>query len=99
MKIKLPHYTTRQKAKQKVEKLLQRMQKQHGHMISDLDQHWEGDVLVFGFKTKGMSTKGELEITDDEVKLAGSLPLLAKPFESKIKKAIEIEADSLFKKA
>lgn len=99
MKMTLPHNTTRQKAKRKVEKLLERMQKEHGDMITNLVQQWKDDVLVFGFKTKGMSTKGELEITDDEVKLAGNLPLLAKPFESKIKKAIENEANALFRKA
>jgi len=99
MKIELPHHTTPAQAKKKLTNLLTKLKSKHEDLISDLDQRWEGDKLVFGFKAKGMSAKGHIEITDDAVLLDGKLPLLARPFESKIKKLIESEAKSLFKKA
>lgn len=99
MKIEMPHHTTPANAKKKITNLLTKLKSKHEELISDLDQRWDGDKLVFGFKAKGMSAKGHIEITDDAVLLDGKLPLLARPFESKIKKAIETEAKSLFRKA
>jgi len=99
MKMKMPHHTTPANAKKKITNLLTRLKSRHEDLISDLDQSWEGDTLVFGFKAKGLSAKGQIEITEDDVLLDGKLPLMARPFESKIKKAIETEADELFKKA
>jgi hypothetical protein len=37
-----------------------------------------------------------VEITDSEVILDGKLPLIAKPFESRIKSTIEHEAATMF---
>lgn len=99
MKIEMPHHTTPAAAKKKIANLLTKLKSKHEDLISDLDQRWEGDTLVFGFKARGMSAKGHIEITDDAVLLDGKLPLMARPFQSKIKKAIETEAKTLFKKA
>jgi len=97
MKLRFPHNTTRAKARRKLEKLLEDLSRKHGDMVSDLDQQWDQDTLVFAFKAKGMSAKGTLDVTDDEIVLNGRLPLLALPFESRIKHQIEQEGRKLFK--
>ncbi|HUF17619.1 MAG TPA: polyhydroxyalkanoic acid system family protein [Thermoanaerobaculia bacterium] len=97
MKLNFPHNTTRNRARKKIEKLLQDLSRKHGDMVSDLEQEWDDDTLVFAFRAKGMKAKGTLDVTEDEIVLNGRLPLLALPFESRIKQQIEQEGRKLFK--
>jgi len=99
MKITLPHNTDRETARGKIEQLLTELSKRHAGMVDDLDQHWEGDELRFSFKARGLKASGSLAVTDEELVLKSKLPLMALPFESKIKSAIEKEAESLFRLA
>ena len=96
MKIAIPHNTTRAKARQIIEKRLRNAEKQYGHMASDMTWEWTGDMLRIQGKAKGFSLKGTLEITDTDVIIDGKLPLLAMPFESKIRAAVEKEAERMF---
>ena len=99
MRIAVPHYTTKAKARQIIEKRLKGAEKQYGHLATDFAYEWTGDILHVDAKAKGFSVKGTLEITDKEVIIDGKLPLLAKPFESKIKHSVEKEAESMFRTA
>ena len=99
MRIAIEHNTTREKARKIVEKRLRDAEKQYGQMASDLDWEWHGDTLHVNVKAKGMHLKGTLEVTDTTVVVDGKLPLLAKPFESKIRHSVEREAESMFRTA
>jgi putative polyhydroxyalkanoate system protein len=99
MQITVPHNTTKQDARQRVEQKLEELQRQYGSYASDVDKNWNGDTLAFEVKARGFTGKGTVEITDSEVILNGKLPLLAKPFEPRIKAAVEQEAAQLFRKA
>ena len=92
MRIAVPHHTTKENAKSIVEKRLADLETQYGSYASDMDKHWTGDVLSFAVKAKGIGGKGTLEVTDSEVIVEGKLPLIAKPFESRIRSAVEREA-------
>ncbi len=97
MRINVPHRTDRNTAKQKVETRLHQLLATYGHYLSDIDHHWEGDTLVFAGKAKGMKANGTVDVTDSEVIIDGKLPLLAKPFEPRIKSTIEREAEAMFR--
>ncbi len=97
MRIAVPHNTTREEARRKIEQRLSNLQQQYGHYATDIDKNWEGDRLHFNVKAKGMAGSGSVEITDTEVILDGKLPLMARPFESRIKSTIEREAETMFK--
>lgn len=97
MKISIPHHTTRQSAKKRLDELAADLLKQFGQMASDVERHWEGDVMHFSLKAKGMKADGTMEVTDREVLIHGRLPLLAKPFEGTIKTAIEKEGLKIFR--
>jgi putative polyhydroxyalkanoate system protein len=97
MRISVPHNTTREEARRKIEQRLSNLEGQYGHYASDIDKNWEGDRQNFNVKAKGMSGSGWLEITDSEVIVDGKLPLMARPFESRIKSTIEREAEAMFK--
>jgi len=96
MHITVPHNTTRDEARRKVEERLAGLEGQYGHYATDIDKNWEGDRLTFSVKARGMSGSGSLEITDTEVIVDGKLPLMARPFESRIKSTIEREAAAMF---
>ena len=97
MRIAVPHNTTRDKARKIVEQKMKSLQSQYGHYASDVNHNWQGDTLHFDFKAKGgISGKGTLEITDSDVIIDGKLPLIAKPFESRIRSTIEREAGQMF---
>jgi Putative polyhydroxyalkanoic acid system protein (PHA_gran_rgn) len=96
MRIVIPHHTDKTSARHKIEARLQDLLGQHGHFLSDIHQQWEGDRLVFSGTAKGFKANGSVEVTDSDVILDGKLPLIAKPFESRIKSTIEREAAAMF---
>lgn len=96
MELRIPHKTTQAKARAKVESLLEDAAKKHGHMIHDLQHHWEGHTLEFDFRAAGMKVSGSLEVTAKELVVRAKVPLFAKPFEPKIAHAIEAEAKKHF---
>jgi len=96
MHITVPHHTTREEARRKIEERMTNLERQYGHYATDIDKSWDGDRLTFSVKARGMSGSGSLEITDSEVIVDGKLPLMARPFESRIKSTIEREAVAMF---
>lgn len=98
MRVTVPHGTSREEARRKVRGLLGNLANKHADVISDVEEQWDEDQLHFGFRARGVKAQGTLEVTDDEVIVEGRVPLLAKPFESRIKSAIERETRSLFRK-
>ncbi len=97
MQISVPHNTTREKARAIVEKRLEDLQRQYGHYASDVETTWTGDRLDFSFKARGFQGKGTLEITDTDIIVDGKLPLIAKPFEPRIRSTFEREAEQMFR--
>ncbi len=96
MRIVIPHHTDKASARRRIEARLEELLGEHGHYLSHINQHWEGDRLVFSGTAKGFKANGSVEVTDSEVILDGKLPLIAKPFESRIKSTIEREASTMF---
>jgi putative polyhydroxyalkanoate system protein len=96
MKIAIPHHTTKAAARKKLESLSEQLLREHGDRLEDVDQQWSGDQLLVNFKARGFNVKGSVEVTDSEIILDGKLPLIAKPFESRIKSTIEREAKNIF---
>lgn len=96
MRISVPHNTDRATAKEKINQRLAQVMSQYGHYLSESEHKWEGDRLYFSGAAKGMKTNGTVEITDTEVIIDGKLPLMAKPFEGRVKSAIEKEAAAMF---
>lgn len=99
MRIAIPHNTTRAKARRIIEERLHAASTQYGQYANDVQHEWAGDTLHVNFKAKGISAKGTVEITDTDVIIDGKLPLIAKPFESRIRSTVEKEAESMFRTA
>ncbi|HSP14403.1 MAG TPA: polyhydroxyalkanoic acid system family protein [Thermoanaerobaculia bacterium] len=99
MRIAVPHNTTRAKARKVVEERLRALHAQYGNYANDVDHKWEGDTLRVAFKAKGMTVNGTIEFTDTDVIVDGKVPLLMKPFESRIRSTVEREAETMFRTA
>lgn len=96
MRVTVPHNTDRDTARRKVEARLQQLLSQYNSYLNAVDQRWEGDCLVFSGSARGFKANGTVEITDSEVIFDGKLPLIARPFEPRIKNTIEREAAAMF---
>lgn len=97
MRVIVPHNTTKEEARKKIDQRLGELLGQYGHYLSDSQTNWSGDRLDFSGKARGFSANGSVEITDTEVIIDGKLPLIAKPFEPRIKHTIEREAETMFR--
>src|SRR5438552_2065574 len=98
MKIIVPHYTNKHEARKIIDERLGHLFAQYGHYANDIQMNWSGDRMDFSGKAKGFSASGTIEITDCDVIIEGKLPLIARPFEPRVKHTVEREAESMFKK-
>jgi hypothetical protein len=96
MKITVPHHTTREAARKIVDRRLGELFAQYGHYATDSQMTWSGDRLDFRGKARGFSASGTIEVTDTEVIIDAKLPLIAKPFEPRVKSTVEREAAAMF---
>lgn len=97
MRIAVPHNTSKDVARRKVEERLGQLLGQFGDRADELTHEWSGDTLRFKGKARGLTVEGTVEITDASVIIDGKLPLIAKPFEWRIRQAVEREADQIFR--
>ena len=84
VKVKRPHQLDPSKARQTVEQLAKKLQKE-----LDAEYHWEGSSLVFS--RSGAS--GHINVGDKEVQVEIRLGMLLGPLKGKIQKNIEEEID------
>lgn len=96
MRINVPHNTDKETARQKINERIATLFSQYGHYLSGSEHKWDGDRLVFSGSAKGFKVNGSVEVTDSEVIIDGKLPLMAKPFEPRVKSAIEKETAEMF---
>lgn len=96
MRVTVPHRTDKDTARRKINERIAQLFGQYAHYLSESSHQWDGDRLVFSGSAKGFKTNGTVEVTETEVIVDGKLPLMAKPFEPRIKSTIEREAEAMF---
>ena len=99
MRIAVPHNTTKSSARSIVERKAQQLLGQFGDKADEVEHEWRGDTLHFKGKARGLTVEGTIEVTDAAVVVDGKLPLLARPFESRIRQTVEREATAMFQTA
>ena len=97
MRIAVEHGTTKENARSKVDQRLVQLLSQFGGHADEVQHEWQGDTLRFKGKARGLAMEGTVEITDAAIIIDGKLPLIAKPFEGRIRQAVEREADAMFR--
>jgi hypothetical protein len=99
MKIAIEHHTSKANARERVEQKLGQLLGQFAHHAEELEHDWHGDTLEFKGKARGVKVHGTVDVTDAEIVIDAKLPLIAMPFEGRIKEAVKKEADALFRTA
>lgn len=99
MRIAVPHNTSKANARQVVEKKIDTLLSQFGAHADEIKHEWTGDTLRFKGRARGFAVEGTVEVTDASVILESKLPLMAMPFEGRIRQAVEREADAMFRTA
>lgn len=99
MRISVPHHTSKNVARQKLDQRLGQLLAQFGGHAEEIEHEWLGDTMRFRGKARGLAVEGTMEVTDAAVVIDAKLPLLAKMFEGRIRQAVEREADAMFRTA
>jgi len=92
----VPYHTDRETARRRIDQRLDQLLAQYSHYLTGHEKRWEGDTLHFSGSARGFKASGTLQLTETEVVIDGKLPLIAKPFEPRIKNTIEREAAAIF---
>ena len=95
MEIRRDHNMTMDSAVQLANQILPEFIEKAGDNVSNIQQQWDGNVLRFAFRTHGMNIKGTFLVTDDEIIIESELPFMARPFEGRVRSAIEQQLDIL----
>ena len=95
MEIRRYHNMTMDAALQLSDQLLPGFIEKAGDNVSNIERQWDGNVLRFAFQAHGMNIKGTLLVTDDEIIIESELPFMARPFEGRVRSAIEQQIDIL----
>jgi len=96
MHIAVPYNTDRETARRRIDQRLDQLLAQYSQYLTGHDKRWEADTLYFNGSARGFKASGTLTLTDTEIVIDGKLPLIAKPFEPRIKNTIEREAAAIF---
>lgn len=94
--VAVPHTLSQEDARKLLDRFIDEViLKKFQDSVGDLEQHWEGDELVFHFKTFGMQVGGKCTVSDNEVVVAGDLPFTAMMFKGKIESEIKRQLERL----
>jgi predicted NBD/HSP70 family sugar kinase len=86
--VSVPHNTTKDVATEKVKKMLDHVAEKYADQVKNLEQHFEGDKLVFSFKTLGITVSGEGTVDAENVNIKGNIPFAAMMFKGKIESSL-----------
>jgi hypothetical protein len=82
--LSLPHNLGVEEAKRRVNHLIADTRVKFSHMISDVEESWNGDVETFRFRAMGFAVNGTIEAQPNAVAIQMHLPLAALPLKSRV---------------
>ena len=93
--LEIPHQLSADEAKARLTQFTEALQSKFQDQVSDLEQSWEGNDLIFGFKTFGIKIEGKISSLDNKLVLDGELPFAAMMFKGKIESEIREQLERL----
>jgi hypothetical protein len=89
--VESPHSLGLPEALQRLKERFRVARDTFGQHATDLSEVWQGNSLLFSFKTMGMKVAGTVAVEPDHVRLAVDLPLAAMMFKKTIQERIGTE--------
>jgi hypothetical protein len=89
MKIEIPHLHTREKAKIKIENLIQTVKTEYGGQIKSMNENWSDYTDAIELSAIGYSISGTIEVKESLISIDLRIPFMLQPFSKKIRSVIE----------
>jgi len=98
MKIDYRHDLTSEEAYERINSLLENLQKKHSDKISNPKTNWNSNhtQMAYSMEIKGFKVEGQVRLDNNQITLEGKLPGPAKLFSGKIKKMVKTQLDESF---
>jgi hypothetical protein len=93
----IPHKLTQDEALNKIKQLLTDAKRDHGDMIENLQENWEGNKGSFSFSAKGYDISGELIVQPNSIDIHSKVPFALTLFKGMITDMITKNANELLK--
>ena len=93
--LSVPHNTTRDEARRRLEAGLARVVRDFGGKVSAVEQTWTGDRLDFAVAALGQRVAGQLDVGERDVDVRIVLPWLLARFADKLRPMLERETKKL----
>lgn len=92
-KTEVPHSLGKPEAVARLKGMLSDVRDKYKEQVSDLSEEWQGDTLIYSFKTYGFTIQGDLTVAEELIVMNGSLPIAALAFRGKIEQSIRAELE------
>ena len=89
--INVPHQLGQEKATERLKGFFSKVREKYQSQVSNLEETWDDNQLVFSFKTYGFAIKGTGTVLPETVVFSGELPFAAVAFKGKIEQSIREE--------
>ena len=87
--LSIPHQLTRAEVKRRIQDQIAHLQQQHGNLVGQVEQRWDGDTLTFAVHAAGQKVTGEVFVEDQAVRLEVALPWMLSVLAGSVKQQIE----------
>jgi Putative polyhydroxyalkanoic acid system protein (PHA_gran_rgn) len=88
----IPHQLGKAEAKRRIQSQVGSLRHQYGSLFSNLSENWTGDTMAFSLTSMGQTVSGRLEVTDEAVNVAVTLPwvfqVLAQVIQPRIEESV-----------
>jgi hypothetical protein len=95
LNVSVTHCLGQPAAIDRVQQLLDRLQREYAGQISDVRGQWDDNQLKFGFSVSGLPIDCKLTVQESDVSVSSDLPLAAALFRGKIESWIRDELRGL----
>ena len=95
LEINIPHHLSQEEALEKIKNLLSETKKEHGDMLANLTENWNGNTGEFSFSAKGFDISGTLTVSPTVIEMRGKVPFAVSLFKGKITQLINEKAKDL----
>ncbi len=97
LKFDIPHSLSNEEAKERLQRFMEFNESKLKDQVSDLNQSWDGDTLVFGFKTFGIKIQGRIASEVEKLGVDCELPFSAMMFKGKIESEMRQQIERLLR--
>ena len=93
----IPHPLSIEDAKEKLDRFIEGLEAKFAENANDIERDWQGNSLIYSFKTFGIKISGQMDVADGTVAVTGDLPMTAMMFKGKIESEIKKNLERLLK--